>query len=441
MTVPSGQPSNILESPSGVIEKLGALAPALRHDAFRTLFLTLLPGTLGLMMAMVATGFVAYQITGSATMLALTTSGHGLSMAFVSPVAGVVADRFSRLTILRLTQLVLGLSAATVAALLATDHLEIWHLVAVSILQGTAFAFNMPARQAYMAELVPPMDLPNAIALNNAGLNLNRVLGPALAGVLLSWPAFGPVGVFVTMAVLYGVVLTALQRLPARPPGTPSTGKARGGVLSGMQYVWRKPALRRILFLAALPTLFGMPYQTLMPATADRVFHVGATGLGALLTANGVGALIGSILVTALTGRTTRVGSSGARLHWLQFNSGVLMGAAVFGFGMVGYFYPALVLVAIAGGASGVYMAVNSTLLMQQSVPDYHGRVMSVYMMAFATMALGSIPAAWVADQIGLPLTLSLSGVACAGVVFLLGRSQVDASEAPRPVIAPGSAG
>lgn len=414
----------MLSTPSGFRRVALGWGPALQHRHYRLLFFSLLPGTLGLMMAMVAFGYVAYRISGSATLLALTTAGYGISMAVLSPVAGMVTDRFSRRSLLLATQGTLGVSAAIAALLIATGTVQIWQLLLVSILQGAAFAFNMPARQALIAELVPPDDLANAIALSNAGLNLNRILGPALAGVLLSIPAVGPVGVFLLMAALYTAVFVMLLRLPAtlRVGRAPRLG--RGSALVGLRYVFERPALRRLMTMAALPVLFGMPYQSLMPATADRVFGVGAAGLGTLLAANGVGALAGSLVVAAHTSRKVANGQAGSdRLRRLQLAAGVLLGAAVVAFGLNGQFLVALPLVALAGGAAAAYSSVNSTLLMQGAEPEYHGRVMSVYMMAFSAMPLSSVPAAWVADHIGLPLTLIVCGATCAAIVGLLGRA------------------
>jgi hypothetical protein len=193
-----------------------------------------------------------------------------------------------------------------------------------------------------------------------------------------------------------------------------------------------RPALRRLLLLAALPVLLGMPYQSLMPATAARVFGVEASGLGALLSANGIGALIGSLVVAARTGSMLS-GDGATRLRALQRASGVLLGGAVAAFGLVGHFWPALALVAIAGGAAAAYTAVNNTLLMHEAEREFHGRVMSVYMMAFSMMPLSAVPAAWVADRLGLPLTLAACGIGCAAIVALLGRVSPSAAGARAP--------
>jgi MFS family permease len=409
---------------------------ALRYPGFRLLWLSLMPGTLGMMMGVVAFGFVAYQLTGSATTLAVVNAGWGLPMVVCSPVAGVVADRFSRRHVLLVTQGVVGLSAVAACLLIVSGTVQVWQLLLVTLVQGVAFAFNMPARQALVAELVPREELANALAIQNAGLNFNRVAGPAIGGALLTLPAVGPAGVFAVMAVLYIVVLLALWRLPpaGRPgrvglpagpagseAGRPAAVRARPSVVgqlgAGLTYVFGRPDLRRLLLLAFLPLLFGMPYQALMPAIAAQVFEVDAAGLGALLTANGLGALGGSIAVAGMVGAGVA-----ARLARLQYLSGILFGSALAGFGLTQAFIPALALVAVVGGAAAAYTALNNTLLMGQTPAEYHGRVMGVYMMTFAAMPLSSLPAAWMAERIGLSPTLTLCGLVSAAVVALLGR-------------------
>ena len=388
---------------------------ALRHPHFRVLFFSLLPGTLGMMMASLAFGYLAYRLSGSATTLAIVNAGWGLPMVLVSPFAGVAADRFNRRTIIITTQSVIGLTAVAAALLVATGVIQVWHLFVVAVVQGVSFSFNMPARQALIAEVAGRDDLANALALQNAGLSFNRVAGPAIGGALLSLPAIGATGVFAAMASLYALVLFLLRRLPrtvGRAPTTPPL-RTRGPAqfVEGFRYVISRPPLRRLLLLAFLPLLFGMPYQALMPAVAARVFHVEAAGLGALLTANGVGALAGSLVLA-------RLGTPN-RLSGLQLAAGLLFGAALVAFALTGAFLPALACIAVVGGASAVYSAVNNTLLMSETPPEFHGRVMGVYFMTFAAMPLSSLPAAWTAERLGLPTTLVLSGLLSATVVAL----------------------
>jgi MFS family permease len=395
----------------------GGSTAALRFPAFRLLWLGLLPGTLGMMMASVAFGFVAYQISGSATALAVVNLGWGVPMLVLSPAAGLVADRFPRRNVILATQAVVGVTAVGATVLVATGSAQIWQLAAITTLQGAAFAFNIPARQALIAELVPPAALANAVATHNAGQNLNRIVGPAVAGALLAAPAVGPVGVFALMAALYVVVLLLLVRLP--PTAVRRSGSAappepllrRLG--AGFAIVAARPDLRRLMLLAFVPLLLGMPYQGLLPAVAAQFFGAGAAGLGALSAAGGVGALAGSLLVVRF-GR-------GPRLHRFQLVSGVLFGIALAAFALVGRFVPALGLLALVGGASAAYTSVNNTLLMHHTPTAYHGRVMGVYMMSFAAMPLSALPAAWVAERAGLAPTLVACGLLASAAVVVLG--------------------
>ena len=406
---------------AGWIDQWGA---ALRQPHFRILFFSLLPGTLGMMMASLAFGYLAYRLSGSATTLAIVNAGWGLPMVLVSPFAGVAADRLNRRTIIVTTQSVIGLTAVAAALLVATGVIQVWHLFVVAVVQGISFSFNMPARQALIAEVAGRENLANALALQNAGLSFNRVAGPAIGGALLSLPAIGATGVFATMASLYALVLLLLRRLPKSVGQAPGASRSSGmddglavrtrgpaQFVDGFRYVISRPPLRRLLLLAFLPLLFGMPYQALMPAVAATVFRVDAAGLGALLTANGVGALVGSLALARL--------GNPARLATLQFVTGVLFGGALVAFALAGAFLPALACIAIVGGAAAVYSAVNNTLLMSETPPEFHGRVMGVYFMTFAAMPLSSLPAAWAAERLGLPTTLVLSGVLSSAVVAL----------------------
>jgi MFS family permease len=389
---------------------------ALRYPAFGLLWMSLLPGTLGMMMASVAFGFVAYQLSGSTTALAVVNLGWGVPMLVLSPAAGLAADRFPRRNVILVTQAVVGTTAVLATVLIATGTAQVWHLVAITTLQGAAFAFNIPARQALIAELVAPADLANAVAIYNSGQNLNRIVGPAVAGALLAAPAVGAAGVFALMAGLYVVVLVLLSRLPPTSVARRGSGTTPEPILrrlgAGFAFVAGHPDLRRLMLLAFLPLLIGMPYQGLLPAVAAQIFHTGAAGLGALSAAAGLGALAGSLVVVSF-GR-------GHRLPRFQLVSGVMFGLALAAFALVGRFVPALFLLALVGAASAAYTSINNTLLMHHAPPEYHGRVMGVYMMSFAAMPLSSLPAAWVADRIGLAPTLLACGLLSAATVAVL---------------------
>ena len=356
-------------------------------------------------MSVVAAPYAAFTLSDSATVLGLVSLATGLPLLGLSLVGGVVADRLPRRRILVATQATLGLGAAALAVLTFSGALEVWHLVAVGGVQGVAFAFNMPARQAYVAELVGRPLLRNAVALSNAGMNFNRVVGPSVAGALLAVPAIGVGGVFAAMTLMYALVVLSLLRLPERvagaaetSPSAPAADRPRrasgwADLLEGLGYIRSSPTLLTLFAMGFLALFFGMPFQTLMPVFAERVYGVGAAGLGMLMAAVGVGALGGSLLVATI--------SSSPFATRLQIGFGVGFGLALVGFGLAPSFAVAVVMLALVGMLSSAYSSLNNTLVMGNTPPNLYGRVMSVHLMTFATMPLGAFPMAWLADHVG----------------------------------------
>jgi MFS family permease len=392
--------------------RLLRLYPALAVSSFRLLWLGMVPASLAWQMSVVATGYAAFQLTGSAVWLGLVSSSIGLPMLTFGLVGGVAADRLPRRTVLLCTQTTLGAAPAVLALLTFTGHLAAWHLVALGVVQGIAFAFNMPARQAYMAEIVGPDLVRSAISLNNAGQNFCRVAGPAIAGVLLAQDWIGVGGVFLLMTAMYALVLSTLLRLPADDrTASRSTAKGNGWteMLEGLRYIRGSPTLLALLGLAFAPLFFGMPYQTLMPVFAERVFDSGASGLGTLLAANGLGALVGSLAIASL--------ASAARPSLLQLGFGVGFGLALVAFALAPSFVVAAGLLGLVGCASAAYSALNNTLIMSNTEPRLYGRVMSVYLMTFGLQPLATLPASWSAEHLGAPATVVGTGLIVTTVV------------------------
>ncbi len=385
--------------------------PALGLPMFRLLWLGMLPSNIAWTMSTVATGYAAFILTGSATVLGLVSVGMGVPMLLFSLVGGVVADRLPRRTVLIATQSTFGVATGAVTLLALSELLEVWHLVVFTFVQGAAVSFNMPARQAYIAELVGPRLLRNAVALNNAGLNFCRIAGPAVAGGLLAVPAIGVGGVYLAMTTMYAAVLVSLFRLP--PTGAPSEPRRQAGgwaeLVEGLQYIRSSPVLLALLGLAFVPLFFGMPYQMLMPVFAERVFEVGAAGLGMLMAAAGLGALAGSLFVAGVTNH--------ARPAMFQLALGVTFGLALAGFALAPLFVVAVACLVVVGFASASYTALNNTLLLSNTAPRLYGRVMSVYMFTFAVMPLGTMPAAWLADHVGGRATVAGGGLIVATAV------------------------
>lgn len=385
--------------------------PALGASDFRLLWLGMLPATLAWQMSVVASGYAALVLSGSATWLGLVSSATGWPLLLLSLVGGVVADRVPRRTVLLASQSVLALGAASIAGLSLLGALQVWHLVVLGLSQGAAFAFQVPARQAFIAQLVGGRLLRNAVALNNAGMNFARIAGPALAGGLLAAPGVGVGGVFAAMAGLFVAVILTLLRLPNRPVPV-AGGKPGGGVggwdqmLEGLRYIRSSPALRALLGLAVVTLFLGLPYQQLMPLFSEQVFQVGAAGLGLLMAANGVGALAGSLAMAAL--------ASVRRQGALQLGLGIGLGLGLVAFALAPWYPLAVGLVGLVGFAFAAYTSSNNTLVMVNAEPRLHGRVMSVYVMTFAVTPLGALPLAALADLVGARTAIAAAGAVVA---------------------------
>jgi MFS family permease len=387
---------------------------ALEERDFRTLWLGMLPWTMAVQMGMVTTGYVAYDISGSAAAVGLVSLGWGIPMLLFGLWGGVVADRFPKRRTLLMTQSLMGVAAAINAVLVTAGVVQIWHLMLVSVLQGVGFSFNMPSQQAFIAQLVSRERLMNAVALNNAGMNFARVIGPTLAGVLIAVPFVGAGGVFVVTVLMYVFVVGSLLRIPhsgapvggLRPPPLQSLG-------DGLAYIRTNPVVLTLLLLAFAPVLLGMPYQQLMPVFAEDVFEVGPSGLGVLLTVNGLGALVGSLAIASMTAFRRR--------GLLQMSLGIAFGLSIAAFAFGRSFELGLMSLFVVGFVSSGYQALNSSLTMHYTDPDYHGRVMSVYLLTFSAMPLGVVPFGWLSDQYGAPITVGIGGLLLAAIIATVG--------------------
>jgi len=354
----------------------------------------------------VATGYAALTLSGSATALGVVTSLSGLPMLVLAPIGGVVADRFPRKAVLFFTQSLLAAGAVALAVLSLLDVLEVWHLGALGLVQGVAFSFNMPARQSLLMELVGPKLTRSAAALNTMAPNFSRVIGPSVAGVMLATPWIGISGVFLTMVVLYAIVIASLFKLPAstrRPQTSGGAGAVWESLLEGFRYILGSPIHRGLLAAAFLLLVLGAPVLQIMPVFSEHVFDVGATGLGLLLSANGVGALIGTFGVAALTGLR--------RLGLIQIGFGFGFALAIVGFALAPTMTTALVMIGLFGACQSCYMSLNSTMLMGNTEPRLYGRVLSVNLMTFAVTPIAALPLAWATDQVDPRSAVLVAGV------------------------------
>ncbi len=403
---------------------------------FRVLWFGFLGSWMAMQMQQVARGYLAYKLTGNALSLGLVTLAMGLPRIFLSPVGGVVADRFPKRTVLLWTQAALGVTALFAAILVATHMITLTWLFTIGFIQGTAFALNMPARQAYVPQVVGKgNNLANAIALNTAGMNLTRVVGPAIAGVMIAIPFIGVSGVYFVFAACYTWVWWSIFRVENPGAVVGARRSVRGSLTDGFAYIRRHQILLVLMSLGFVPLAIGMPYTSLMPVIALGSLNVGSTGLGLLLTVAGVGALTGTLLIAYL--------SSFERKGMLQLVLGMLFGAALFGFAFSVYEHQlllALPFLFVTGMAGDSYMALNSTLIMMNTDEAVYGRVMGVYMVSQSIRPITVLPISAIADAIGTPLTLMFSGLTCfsfVGSLSVLLPSYRHIGEKTREAIAP----
>ncbi|HET9016121.1 MAG TPA: MFS transporter [Thermomicrobiaceae bacterium] len=381
---------------------------------FRILWWGFMGSWMAMQMQQVARGYLAYELTGNALSLGLVTMAMGLPRIVLSPVGGVVADRFAKRSVLLWTQLALGLIALFQAILVATNLMTINWLIVAGLFQGAAFAINMPARQAYIPQIVGRGDnLANAVSLNSAGMNFTRVVGPALAGVLIAVSFVNLAGVYFLVAACYIWVWLSIYRVRNEGRAVMKRGASmRGSLGDGFRYIWRKPALLVLMSLGFIPLAIGMPYLSLMPVVALGNLHIGSTGLGVLLTIAGIGALFGTLAIAYLARYPNK--------PKLQLALGILFGVMLVGFAYfvrVDVLWAALPFLFFTGLAGDAYQALNSALIMMNTDEAVYGRVMGVYMVAQSIRPITVLPISAVADAITTPLTLLLSGGFCSAFV------------------------
>jgi MFS family permease len=375
---------------------------ALRHRNFRLFFGGQLISLIGTWMQSVAQSWLIYRLTHSALLLGAVGFAGQIPIFFIAPVGGHLADRVDRRRIIIVTQSCAMILAFVLAALTLSGRVREWHIIVLAALLGLVNAFDMPARQAFIVQMVERDDLMNAIALNSSMFNGARVVGPAIAGILVA--AIGEGWCFFANAVSYIAVLAGLFMMttPRFVPKATATS-ALQNIVEGLRFVANTAPIRALLLLLALVSFTGMPYAVLMPVFADRVLHAGARGLGILMGASGVGALAGSIML-ALRSTVRGLG------RWVAVSC-TIFGATLIAFGLSRALWLSVAILVPLGAAMMVQMSSSNTLI-QSMVPDeLRGRVMAAYTMMFMGMGpLGSLAGGTVADRVGAPIAVMAGG-------------------------------
>jgi MFS family permease len=391
---------------------LPATLRALRYRNMQLFFSGQTISLVGTWMQNVAQAWLVYRLTGSSVLLGLVSFAGQIPVFLAAPVAGIVADRFRRHRVVIVTQTTSMLLAFALAALTLTGTVRIWHIFVLAALGGVVNAFDIPARQALIVDMVSREDLMNAIALNSSMFNASRVLGPAVAGLLVA--SIGEGWCFFANGVSYIAVIVGLLFIrvaahkPVKQPGTPLED-----VIEGFRFVIGNPAIHYLMILLGILSLTGMPITVLMPIFADRILHGGARGLGVLMGASGIGALAGALL---LASRQSVKGLG----RWVAIAAGAF-GVSLIVFAVSRSYWLSCALLLPVGFAMMVEMGSSNTLIHTMSPDHLRGRVMSVYSMMFMGMApIGALVAGVTAGRWGAPATVAGGGVLCiiAAAVF-----------------------
>ena len=358
----------------------------------------------------VAQSWLVYRLTGSSALLGMVGFAGQIPVFLFAPIGGLIADRHSRHRIVVATQTSALLLAFILAALTLSGRVQVWHIFVLAALLGVVNAFDIPARQSFLVEMVGRDDLINAIALNSSMFNGARIIGPAVAGILVA--AIGEGWCFFANGVSYIAVIIGLLLMTVTPPARAiQKGSAVRHIIDGFRFATHTGPIRALLLLLGLVSATGMPYAVLMPVFADHIFHSGARGLGILMGFSGVGALLGALMLA------TRQGVHGLG-RWVAVSCG-LFGASLVLFSLSRSFWIAAFALIPVGFAMMTQMGASNTLI-QSMTPDHlRGRVMSVYSMMFMGMApLGALLAGVTAQRFGAPFTVAAGGViAIAGAV------------------------
>ncbi|UCF71194.1 MAG: MFS transporter [candidate division WOR-3 bacterium] len=407
-----------LPEPTG---RLPRMIAALHHRNFRLFWFGQMVSLVGTWMQNVARGWLVLQMTNSPFLLGLVSMLGTLPVLFVAPFGGALADNLNKRTVVITTQITAMVLAFALATLVLTKQIQYWHILVLASILGVTMAIDSPTRQSFIVEIVGKKDLLNAIALNSSIFNLARIVGPAMAGLIIS--AIGIVLCFYLNGISYLAVIIGLFMMKGNfnPTNRKRTHVLRD-IREGFGHARRDKNIMSLILLVALSSIFIMPFAMLMPVFARDILKVGAKGLGMLLASAGVGALIGALSLAFLSdyrkkGRFVIAGTTSFVIATILFS-------------LSNTYYVSLILLLFLGWGMVMQNASINSLL-QTITPDHlRGRIMSLYVLFFiGMMPFGSLQAGFIADHLGAQMALRIGGiiVACAAaVLFLRDKELID---------------
>jgi MFS family permease len=390
------------EQPARPPGRLQQTFRAFRHRNFRLFLIGQIISLVGTWMQNVAQSWLVYRLSHSEFLLGMAWFCSQIPVFAFGSIGGVVSDRHSRHRIVVATQTLSMLQACALGVLTLTGHVQVWHILALALALGTINAFDMPARQALIVQLTSKEDLLNTISLNSAIFNAARILGPAMAGLLVA--LLGEGVCFMVNAASFLAVIAALLAMRVPRQAEPNTDSPWAHLTEGFRYTWRHRKVRSILMVLAATTFAGMPAVVLMPFFADDIFHRGAQGLGLLMGAMGAGAVVGTLVLAQ------REQISG--MHKVIVYSALTTGAGFILFSASPWFFVSMAIMPVIGFSVMRQNAAANTSI-QMLIPDeYRGRVMSLYAMTVVGLGpFGSLAAGSIAHAVGARWTVFAGGI------------------------------
>src|SRR5579862_6814406 len=405
-------------APASPRSKLALAVRALQHRNFQLFFAGQLISLVGTWMQTVAQSWLVYRMTNSALLLGAVGFASQIPVFIMAPVGGIIADRRNRQRVVIGTQTASMILAGILAALTLSGRVQVWHIMVLAAGLGVVNAFDIPARQAFLIDMVGREDLMNAIALNSSMFNGARVIGPAVAGVLVA--RLGEGWCFFANAVSYIAVIAGLMMMRVHAPGRVSAKTSPWEhIIEGFQFVNRTGPIRALMILLGIVSVTGMPYVVLMPIFSDKILRGGGQELASLIGSHDLGAvrlgiLMGAAGVGALLGALTLAVRSGVKglSKWITVCCAGF-GVSLMLFALSKSFWLSVLLLLPVGYFIMLQMASSNTLI-QVMVPDeLRGRTMAVYSMMFMGMApLGALLGGALSDRLGAPVTVAIGGLA-----------------------------
>jgi len=405
----TGSPTVIVAKDSVHHDK--SLFASLKVADYFYLWIGMLASAFAMNMQLVAQGWLVYEMTSSAMNLTYVTLAFMLPQVVFSPIGGVLADRVKKKPVIGWSPLANGVATLAMAYVVMSGNVTFEDFILVGLFNGTVMALSLPARTAFIPEIVGERLMFNAMAFNTAAWNLSRILGPALAGFMIAVFADGDttsvygVGlVYIVLSVLY--LISAVTVLLIRHKGEPIKGHRKTpmhDLAEGMHYVFHSPIVGGLILLSIFPFLFGLSINTFLPAFSRDVLSGGPDDLGFLMTSMGVGAIGGSLLLAKLSG----IGNKG---NWVLVTN-ALWGVGVASFALTTEFSFAFITIGIVGFISAINMSMNRSLVQLQVEQSMRGRIMSIDLMSHGLMPLGVVPIGYIVDHVSIQAGLVTSGI------------------------------